>query len=210
MRLVWPYKGRGEIVAAAALVCALGAAVTTASLAATTRADDTMVELGLAAHTPRIERMPWARQPMPAPARLETPRLKIEMYDGTTLVDVVPFDAHGAPVRKAFDAISSALATSMGARTEVHPRLVELLLTLSLAFDGKPLVLVSGYREPGRGTRRTSYHACGMAADITIRGVKLRDLRAAALRLGATGIGHYPYYLHVDVRQDDTYRWGGR
>jgi hypothetical protein len=206
--LAWQQKG--AMIALAALICALAAAITTVSLAAesTAPSESARLAVGLAVRAPDIARMPW-REPAPRPLLSELPRLVIERSDGSTLVDVVPFDAHGAPIPRALEEVSRALATRNGHEIDVDPRLVELLLTLSLAFDGQPLVLVSGYREPGRGTRKSSYHASGMAADVAIRGVKVGELRKAAVKLGARGVGIYPSYVHVDVRREAPYRWGG-
>lgn len=127
------------------------------------------------------------------------------------LLDVQPFDADGQPRPQAFAAIAKVFQARGGERVAVDPRLVELLITISLAYDGNPVGLVSGHRVPGRGTRRTSYHVKGMAADIAMRGVKVHDLREQAVRLGAWGVGVYPKFVHVDVRRDRPFRWvGGR
>jgi uncharacterized protein YcbK (DUF882 family) len=201
------HKDRGALIAAFALACALVVAITTVSLAAETAPESSRLE-AIAVRGPDVRHMPSSAA-IPSDPLPECPRLRIEYFDGSTLVDVVPFDREGNPDPKAMKEISRALATRDGHRVEVHPRLVELLVTMSQAFDGKPIVLVSGYREPGRGTRKTSYHVAGMAADIAIRGVKVHELRKAAIRLGAGGVGLYPYYLHVDVRQDAPHRWGG-
>jgi uncharacterized protein YcbK (DUF882 family) len=201
-------------IVAAALACALAAVLTTAQLAAETRGDEDAprAALGLAAKPPNVARMALGPAPVPQPLLPELPRLVLERSDGSTLVDVAPFDRHGAADPAAFDAIARAFAPRSGEQVGVHPRLVELLVTLSLAFDGAPLILVSGFREAGRGTRKTSYHVAGMAADVAIRGIKPRELREAAARLGAPGVGLYPSYVHVDVRHDSPYRWigGGR
>src|SRR5690606_14590498 len=107
-------------------------------------------------------------------------------------------------------AINHAFRARNDDQVSIHPRLVELLITLSNAFEERPITLVSAHRTPGAGTRKTSYHVRGMAADILIRGVKIRDLRQAAVRLGALGTGVYPSFLRADVRDDRPhYRWWG-
>jgi len=147
-------------------------------------------------------------QPVPMP-RLPAPRLRIERLDGTLLVDVQPFDEHGQARGEAFAAIAKAFRARSGDEKPIDPRLVEVLMTLSRAFDDRPIALVSGHRVPGRGTSKTSYHTRGMAADIAIRGVKVHRLRKAAIRLGAWGVGVYPSFVHVDVRKDRPFRWVG-
>jgi hypothetical protein len=163
-----------------------------------------------AAPVPDVSRFPLAG-PGPAVAAplRDVPRLVVHGTEEQVLVDVVPFDGRGNPIPSAFDAIARGLAPKSRHVTPIDPLLVELLLSLSLAFDSKPIVLISGHREIGRGTSKKSYHVRGMAADIAIRGVKARDIRQAAVRLGARGVGLYPSYVHVDVRRGDRYRWGG-
>ena len=49
-----------------------------------------------------------------------------------------------------------------------------------------------------------------MAADIAIAGVTSRELHKKVMELGeARGVGLYPHFVHVDVRDDAPYRWGG-
>lgn len=205
-----PARRGGAVVLLAAL--ALGAL---ASLPRITRAQEpATAQVGLT-EVPEVDvsRFPLGdRMPVPMP-ELPQGRLRIESLDGELVLDVVPFDPHGSPIPEAFEAIRHTFRARNGDEVEIHPRLVELLITLSNAFDEQPITLVSAHRSPGAGTRKTSYHVRGMAADILIRGVKIQELRKAAVRLGALGIGVYPSFLHVDVRDDrPPYRWsaGGR
>jgi hypothetical protein len=200
---------RGRTLIALSL-CAVFAALTS-SAAWVAQADEGLRVKTTLSELPR-ERVaePMAgRLSVPEPAIDEVPRLVVTRFDGSVIVDVAPFDRHGYPDQQAFAEIERAFAARSGKTAKVHPRLVEVLLTLSLAFDGKPIQLVSAHREPGRGTRKTSYHVKGMAADIAIMGVRIRELRKAAIRLGAWGVGVYPTFLHVDVRTDYPYRWWG-
>ena len=59
---------------------------------------------------------------------------------------------------------------------------------------------------------KNSQHLYGKAADICIEGVRLRDLRRAALEQEAGGVGLYPRYgfVHVDVGPVRTWAWPGR
>ena len=120
-------------------------------------------------------------------------------------------DAQGEPLPEAFVRINETFAARDGEQVPIDPRLIELLMSLSAAYDGQPVALVSGHRTPGRGTRRTSYHVKGMAADVAMRGVPVHDVRDVAVRLGAWGVGVYPKFVHIDVRRDQPYHWvGGR
>lgn len=148
--------------------------------------------------------------PVPTP-HLEgpLPHLRVQRIDDEVLVDVVPFDAFGEPRPEAMASLRRAFRSRGGDEVDVDARLVELLVMLSSAFEGKAIRIVSAHRAPGRGTRKTSYHVSGMAADIAILGVSPRDLRKAAIRLGARGVGLYPHFVHVDVRDAAAYRWYG-
>ncbi len=170
-----------------------------------------LVRRGLAeVPAPDVERFPrLGPSPVPTADLPEPPRLRLERLDGRLLCEVVPFDAEGAPRAEAFATIAKVFEARGGHQVTIHPRLVEVLITLSHAFDGRPIGLVSGHREAGHHTRKTSYHVKGMAADIAIRGVKVHALRNAAVRLGAGGVGVYPTFVHVDVRDDRPYRWVG-
>ncbi len=166
---------------------------------------------GLTAALPKVEveRFPLGEVfPVPRPG-IAPERLRMVALDGSPLLDVQPFDAHGEPRPAAFRAIEQAFASRSGASTAIDPRLVELLMQLSLAFDGAPIKLVSAHREAGSGTKRTSFHVRGMAADVAIQGVSVYELRDAALRLGAWGVGLYPSFVHIDARTDRPYTWVG-
>ncbi|HRJ61917.1 MAG TPA: DUF882 domain-containing protein [Azospirillaceae bacterium] len=98
---------------------------------------------------------------------------------------------------------------------DVHPmdpRLLDqiYLLTRAVAKRG-PVEIISAYRSPesnamlreedGSGVAQNSYHMQGRAVDIRVPGMPLRQLRAAALRLKAGGVGFYPRsnFVHIDT-----------
>jgi len=88
---------------------------------------------------------------------------------------------------------------------------VQLLTWLSLIYDhfgGKPLQIVSGFRNQ---RKQTSNHFKGRATDIRIEGVTPKQVRAFAQTLdrGGMGIGLYPVsgFVHIDVRSPPSYRW---
>jgi uncharacterized protein YcbK (DUF882 family) len=69
--------------------------------------------------------------------------------------------------------------------------------------------VISGYRSPayneslrqkGRGVAKHSLHIEGKAVDIRVPGVKLSNLRRAALSLQYGGVGYYPStgFVHLD------------
>jgi len=150
---------------------------------------------------------PHAEAPLPAvlPAR----HLRITAIGGLSVLDVMPFDEHGYMRSHDFAAIDHAFrAPTNGCTVAIHPHLIEAMMQLSNAFDDRPIVLISGHREPTHGTRTTSYHVAGKAADIAIQGVRSLDIYRAALRLGIPGVGYYGTFVHIDVRDDEPpFHW---
>lgn len=99
-------------------------------------------------------------------------------------------------------------------RVMLHEKLLDLLYKVRLSVK-KPVVITSGFRcdkynkkiggDPG------SYHLIGMAADITVPGMNIRDLWDIVNLLGFTGIGYYEQrkFCHVDVRPGERKLWYG-
>ncbi len=88
-----------------------------------------------------------------------------------------------------------------------HDRLVRLLTQISDHFGGRQIVILSGYRPSGGGTRESSRHVNGRAVDMRIRGVPNTALRDYARTLDSLGVGYYPNssFVHVDVRDRKAY-----
>jgi uncharacterized protein YcbK (DUF882 family) len=97
---------------------------------------------------------------------------------------------------------------------EVHPidpALLDAVHQLSVTLGTRsPLHVVSGYRceatnewlrETGYGVAEHSFHTRGRAVDFFLPGRALRDIRRAALRTRAGGVGYYPAsgFVHVDT-----------
>lgn len=110
------------------------------------------------------------------------------------------------------DALERASHVLRCRRTEaekpIAPRLLMLLSHVEDHFDGKPLEIVSGYRNQ---RKKTSNHFKGTATDIRIAGVAPRKVREFAETLdgGGMGLGLYPRsgFVHIDVRPSPSYRW---
>jgi len=106
----------------------------------------------------------------------------------------------------------------------VKSRLTSLCETIesirSAAWD-KPIIIVSGYRSPAYnakiGGARSSQHMAGRAADIKIKGMTADTVHALVLTLYQEGkllhlggLGAYPTFTHVDVRDGGRLaRWTG-
>ncbi len=91
---------------------------------------------------------------------------------------------------------------------DIDPQLITLLSHVYDHFGGRPLQIVSGYRNQ---RKQTSNHFKGRASDIRIEGVSSKKIEAFAETLdrGGMGIGIYPrsQFVHIDVRSPPSYRW---
>jgi uncharacterized protein YcbK (DUF882 family) len=106
-----------------------------------------------------------------------------------------------------------------GEEHPMDPRLFDALHAINDKLDtDQPFQLISGYRSPrtnamlharSSGVAEHSQHMLGKASDIRVQGVDLRRLRAAALDVGAGGVGYYPVsnFVHVDVAR--VRQWTG-
>jgi len=93
----------------------------------------------------------------------------------------------------------------------MDPRLFDALHAINQRLEtNQPFQLISGYRSPqtnarlharSSGVAQHSQHTVGKASDVRVQGVDLRNLRKAALDVGAGGVGYYPVsnFVHVDV-----------
>lgn len=89
--------------------------------------------------------------------------------------------------------------------------LVQILQNIRYKF-GKPVIINSAYRTPeyNKSVDGATYsqHTYGKAADITIKGVKPKEIAAYAEHFleGKGGIGIYKNFVHIDVRKVKS-RW---
>jgi len=139
-----------------------------------------------------------------------TGTLRLEGLHLSEILSVRPFDANLAPDPLAMSQISHLMRCRItGTEIPIDPRLVQVLVKLHTLYN-RPIQLVSGHRQPHTiGTKKTSQHTLGRAADIRIPGVGIEELKRVAMKLGARGIGLYPEkgFVHVDVREKNRYYW---
>ncbi|RWR02008.1 hypothetical protein ED28_10265 [[Pantoea] beijingensis] len=93
----------------------------------------------------------------------------------------------------------------------IDPSLFDQLYRLQAMLDTrKPVQLVSGYRSlvtnnklrsHSKGVAKHSYHTLGQAMDFHIEGISLSNVRKAALKMRAGGVGYYPSsnFVHIDT-----------
>ena len=81
----------------------------------------------------------------------------------------------------------------------------------------EPISVVSGYRSPvtnamlrrrNRGVAKDSYHTKGMAIDLQMKTRAPSNIRRAAKKLGAGGVGGYRTFTHID--SGPIRSWGRR
>jgi len=128
------------------------------------------------------------------------------------LKDEVEVDLYNEDGSYNLDALERASHVLRCRRTEaekpIAPQLLALLSHIEDHFGGKPLEIVSGYRNQ---RKKTSNHYKGTATDIRIAGVPSRKVRdfSATLDRGGMGIGLYPRsgFVHIDIRPSPSARW---
>ncbi|MBD2810659.1 YcbK family protein [Xenorhabdus sp. Vera] len=93
----------------------------------------------------------------------------------------------------------------------IDPKLFDQIYLLQMMMGiNKPVQLVSGYRslmtnnmlrQASGGVAKHSYHTRGQAMDFHIDGMQLANIRKAALKMGAGGVGFYPKsnFIHIDT-----------
>lgn len=110
----------------------------------------------------------------------------------------------GEVLPRAREEISRVLAAT-GERPRIHSRLIALLAKVSDTFGGRPLRVVSGYRE--RSYAAASRHRTGSALDFSVLGVPNEAVRDYMRGFDNVGVGYYPNssFVHLDVREADTY-----
>jgi len=111
---------------------------------------------------------------------------------------------NGDVLPRAREEVSRVLAAT-GERPRIHPRLIAMLAKVSDTFGGRPMRIVSGYRE--RSYAAASRHRTGSACDFSIPGVPNEAVRDYMRGLDNVGVGYYPNssFVHLDVREADTY-----
>ncbi len=107
--------------------------------------------------------------------------------------------------RKHIQSLLASWETGKKVQVALHPRLYELIVTVSDEFGGRPIRVVSGYRQ--RSYARHSKHRVGRALDFSIPGVPNTAVVDFLLTLPNTGVGYYPNttHVHMDARASRMY-----
>jgi len=128
----------------------------------------------------------------------------VELTTYSTRYRGVVFDKKGKVAPGAVESISKLFAAT-GSRPRVDPRLVALLADVSEHFGGRPMHVVSGWRD--HSYFEDSRHKHSQAVDFNITGVSNTVLRDYVRRFRNCGVGYYPNssFVHLDVRDTAAY-----
>lgn len=151
--------------------------------------------------------------PEESEALIRMPPRKIALYNTHTGETArIEYWSKGRYSRDAMREINRVLRDHRtGAVHSIDPHVVDVVYQVDRMLGGKgPIHVISGYRSPetneylresSDGVAQFSYHMRGQAIDLCIPGRPLRQLRLAALRLRAGGVGYYPDsgFVHVDT-----------
>lgn len=120
--------------------------------------------------------------------------------------------AEGEYISEELDAIDHVLRDHRSDEmVHMDQALIEQVYTLQQRLGHKGTIeIISGYRSPttnemlrrhSSGVAKHSFHTMGRAIDLRMPGVKLKDLRKAALKMKAGGVGYYPTsnFVHLDT-----------
>jgi|GEM_PF-1737329 len=89
-----------------------------------------------------------------------------------------------------------------GRRRKIAPGLLAIVADLGKRYQGHTIEIVSGYRAPPYGVRR-SKHFQGHAVDLRVEGVPTKEVRDYLWQNHTNvGVGHYVHqdFVHVDYR----------
>jgi len=128
----------------------------------------------------------------------------VELTTYTTRYRGVVFDKKGKVAPGAVESVSRLFAAT-GSRPRVDARLIALLADVSEHFGGRPMRVVSGWRD--HSYFEDSRHKHSQAVDFSIPGVPNTVLRDYVRRFRNCGVGYYPNssFVHLDVREAAAY-----
>jgi LysM repeat protein/uncharacterized protein YcbK (DUF882 family) len=114
------------------------------------------------------------------------------------------YDKRGKVAPGAVASISKLFGAT-GSRPRVDPRLIALLADVSEHFGGRPLRIVSGWRD--HSYFEDSRHKHSQAVDFSVPGVPNTVVRDYVRRFRNCGVGYYPNssFVHLDVREAAAY-----
>ena len=139
-----------------------------------------------------------------APSTKNVKKGYVDLATYTTRYRGVVFDKRGKVAPGAIESISKLFGAT-GNRPRVDARLIALLADVSAHFGGRPVRVVSGWRD--HSYFEDSRHKHSQAVDLSIPGVENTVLRDYLRRFRNCGVGYYPNssFVHLDVRGSAAY-----
>jgi len=99
----------------------------------------------------------------------------------------------------------------------MDPRVIDIISIVHRYLDvNEPYELLSGYRSPhtnselrshSEGVAKRSLHMSGQAVDVRLGEISAKNIRQAAVKLGAGGVGYYPRSGFVHMDSGDFRTW---
>lgn len=131
-------------------------------------------------------------------------RGRIELVGHTQRFKGEVFDKKGQLLPEARRGVSRVLGVGSD-DPRLDDRLVRSLVTVSDHFGGRPLRIVSGYRQ--NSYFKDSKHKASRAVDFSIPGVPNEVVRDYVRSFQNVGVGYYPNssFVHLDVREYSAY-----
>jgi uncharacterized protein YcbK (DUF882 family) len=127
---------------------------------------------------------------------------------GEALRDV-PFWWDGAPYEPGLAELDWLMRDVQAKRVRpIDVRVFYLLAMVQAEFDGRPILVTSGFRTRATNERlraqgidaaRNSFHLRGQAVDIQIPGVAPASMAELGSLLGLGGVGVYAGFVHLDT-----------
>jgi len=131
-------------------------------------------------------------------------RGRIELIGHTQRFKGEVFDKKGQLLPEARRGVSRVLGVGSD-DPRLDERLVRSLVTVSDHFGGRPLRIVSGYRQ--NSYFKDSRHKASRAVDFSVPGVPNEVVRDYVRSFQNVGVGYYPNssFVHLDVREYSAY-----
>ena len=117
-------------------------------------------------------------------------------------------DARGRVRNEAIARLARFLRPRNSSKQKRPPaRLVQLVAEVAGHYQGRTIMVVSGYRLAGGYTSKESRHTKGHAIDLRVDGVPARKLCDYLRTFEKVGVGLYPNggFVHLDVRDKRAY-----
>jgi uncharacterized protein YcbK (DUF882 family) len=162
------------------------------------------------AATPVAKTKPAARPAKASKRRKKPPSLVLYHLNRHDTLVLRPNAGYDFPkgTQKRFNSFMRCHHT--GRRHAMSPRLLRLLAQVSRHYDGRKLLIISGYRHPRVARNPRSPHKKGLAADFRVDGIANAELRDyCRFTFKKVGVGFYPnsLFVHLDVRKDHSAFW---